>query len=138
VGSEENKALVRRYKLEILNGRRLDALGEVASEDYVDHAAFPGQAPGLGGFRQRLELIVRAFDPQWTMLDTVADADRVVVRWILRGVHRAAFLSFAATGAAIELNGIDMYAVKNGKFVEHWNVVDLSPLARVSAATETA
>jgi predicted ester cyclase len=127
---ERNEALVRRYKLEILNGRRLAALGEVASDDYLDHAAFPGQAPGLAGFRERLEALIRAFDPRWTILDLVADADTAVVRWALQGIHRDVFLGFAPTGRSIELHGIDMYRIQAGKLAEHWNVVDLSPLAR--------
>jgi hypothetical protein len=41
---EANKALLRRYKTGILNDRDVDALGEVGVADYLDHAAFPGQA----------------------------------------------------------------------------------------------
>lgn len=126
---EQNKRLVRRYKLEVLNGRRIEDLSQVAAQDYLDHAAFPGQAAGLEGFRDRLELLIRAFDPRWTVMDLVADADRAVVRWVLHGIHQGMFLGFAPTGGPIRLDGIDMYRIRDGKLAEHWNVVDLSPLA---------
>ena len=135
---ERNKALVRRYKLEILNGRRLAALGEVAAEDYLDHAAFPGQAPGLAGFRERLEMLIRALDPRWTILDLVADADTAVVRWAMDGIHREDFLGLPATARPVELHGIDVYRISAGRLAEHWNVVDLSPLATRRTEVVTA
>jgi predicted ester cyclase len=129
---ERNKALVRRYKLVILNGRQLTALDEVATDDYLDHAAFPGQAPGLAGFRERLEQLIGALDPRWTILDLVADTDTAVVRWALQGTHRDVFLGLSPTGRPVELRGIDMYRIRAGKLAEHWNVVDLSPLAGIA------
>ena len=125
---EANMALVRRYMLEILNGRRLDELGEIAATDYLDHAALPGQGPGQAGLRHRIDLLVQALDPRWTILDLVADPTVVVVRWVLHGVHRGALLGLPPTGRVIALAGIDMYRVRDARFAEHWNVVDLSPL----------
>jgi hypothetical protein len=51
--TQTNKELLRRYKVHILNDRDVGALDQVAAADYVDHAAFPGQAPGLKGLKQR-------------------------------------------------------------------------------------
>jgi hypothetical protein len=70
---EANKALLRRYKTGILNDRDVDALGEVAVADYLDHAAFPGQAPGLEGLKQRASILWQALDPHWTIDDVIRD-----------------------------------------------------------------
>lgn len=122
---EANKALLRRYKTDILNSRDLDALGEVAAVDYRDHAAFPGQAPGLEGLRQRAAVLFQALDPQWTIDDIVAESDIVVLRWHLDGKHIGVFLGIPATGRSCVMRGIDMYRVRDGQMCEHWNVVDL-------------
>jgi steroid delta-isomerase-like uncharacterized protein len=121
---EANKELVRRYKVEILNARDLDALDGVVSDDYVDHAAFPGQASGRAGLKQRLRLLFAALDPSWTVNDMVAEGDRVAVRWSHRGVHRGDFLGLPATGRQFVFKGIDTYRIENGRLAEHWNVVD--------------
>ena len=131
---DANKALLRRYKTGILNDRDLDALDEVASVDYVDHAAFPGQAPGLAGLKQRARLIWRTFDPHWTIDDVIAEDDIVVLRWHHTGRHRRDFAGIRATGASCVIRGIDMYRVRDGKMCEHWNVVDLYELWRASTA----
>jgi hypothetical protein len=47
-----NKALLRRYKVGILNNRDIYALDQVAAPGYLDHAAFPGQAQGREGLKQ--------------------------------------------------------------------------------------
>lgn len=121
---EANKALLRRYKVGILNERNVDALDEVAAPDYLDHAAFPGQDPGLTGLKQRISVLWQALDPTWTIHDIVAEDDKVVLRWSLAGSHTGEVLGVPASGKSIVINGIDMYRVRDGKMVEHWNVVD--------------
>lgn len=122
---EANKALLRRYKVDILNSRDIEALHEVAASDYLDHAAFPGQAGGLEGLKERASILWEALDPRWTIDDTIAEADMVVLRWRLTGTHRGTFLGVSPTGLPVTIRGIDMYRVKDGKMAEHWNVVDL-------------
>jgi steroid delta-isomerase-like uncharacterized protein len=122
---EANKALLRRYKTGILNARDVDALGEVAAVDYLDHAAFPGQAPGLEGLKQRASILWQALDPHWTIDDVIAERDIVVLRWHLSGHHVGAFAGIAATGQPCGIRGIDVYRVHNGKIAEHWNAVDI-------------
>ena len=129
---EANKALLRRYKAGILNDRDIDALGEVASVDYLDHAALPGQAPGLEGLKERVAIIWRTFDPSWTIDEAIAERDIVVLRWHLTGRHRRDFAGIPATGKPCVLRGIDIYRVRDGKMCEHWNVVDLYDLWRAS------
>lgn len=123
--TEANKALLRRYKTGILNTRDIDGLDQVAAPGYLDHAAFPGQAPGLEGLKQRAATLFLALDPQWTIHDAIAENDLVVLRWSLAGTHRGEFADILPTGKTFVLRGIDMYRVQDGKIAEHWNVVDM-------------
>lgn len=122
---EANKALLRRYKVDILNSRDLDALEEVAAVDYVDHAALPGQAPGLAGLKQRVTKLWQALEPQWAIDDIIAECDIVVLRWSHVGRHVGEFIGIPPTGRTFTNHGIDIYRVRDGKMAEHWNVVDL-------------
>ena len=122
---ETNKAIIRRYKVDILNSRNLAALDAIVGEDYLDHAAFPGQSPGRAGLKQRVSYLFDAFDPQWTIHDIVAEGDIVVVRWSHSAVHRGEFLGLQPTGREFTMRGIDIYRVTAGKMSEHWNVVDM-------------
>jgi steroid delta-isomerase-like uncharacterized protein len=123
--TEANKAIVRRYKVDILNSRDIDALDDVVALDYLDHAAFPDQGPGREGLKQRVATLFRALDPQWTIHDMIAERDIVVVRWSHSGTHRGEFLGIPPTGKAFTFKGIDICRIKDGKMAEHWNVVDM-------------
>jgi steroid delta-isomerase-like uncharacterized protein len=125
VNVDANKAIVRRYKVDILNSRNIDALDEIVAVDYLDHAAFPNQARGLTGLKQRVAYLFQALDPRWTIHDMIAERDIVVVRWSHSGTHRGDFLGIPPTGNAFTLRGIDIYRIGDGKLAEHWNVVDL-------------
>jgi steroid delta-isomerase-like uncharacterized protein len=127
---EANKAVVRRYKTGILNQRDIGALDEVIGTDYLDHSAFPGQERGREGLKRRIATIWEALDPVWTIHEMIAEDDRVVIRWSHSGTHRGEFLGIPPSGKPFTLGGIDIYRVRDGYMVEHWNVVDLLGLYR--------
>jgi predicted ester cyclase len=115
----------RRFFDEVLNGRRLDLLPEVAVDGYLDHRPLPGQALGIAGLRMRLTTILTSLDPHWTVEDVLADGDRVMVRWTLRGVQRGPFAGIGkATNRPFTITGIDLYRVRGGRLAEHWGEVD--------------
>jgi predicted SnoaL-like aldol condensation-catalyzing enzyme len=53
MSSEDNKALVRQFFEEVFNEKRLDRADEFVAPDYLDHAAVPGQGPGLEAAKQQ-------------------------------------------------------------------------------------
>jgi predicted SnoaL-like aldol condensation-catalyzing enzyme len=125
MSTEANKAIVRRFKEDILNGRDVDALDQIATEDYRDHAAFPGQEPGRQGMKWRISYLLAALDPHWTAYDFIAEGDLVAARWSLTGTHRGEFLGIPPTGKEFTLKVLEIYRLKGGKMAEHWNVVDM-------------
>jgi steroid delta-isomerase-like uncharacterized protein len=125
VGTDQNKATVRRYYEDVLNAGNLDALTELAMADYDEHDPLPGQANGLEGLRQRVEMLRSAFRPHFTIEDVIAEQDEVVVRWTNRGTQVKEFLGMPATGKSFTIAGIDIHRLRDGKMAEHWHVVDL-------------
>jgi steroid delta-isomerase-like uncharacterized protein len=53
VSPDDNKAIIRAYVETIFNQQQVDHAGELVDSDFVDHAALPGQAPGLEGVKQK-------------------------------------------------------------------------------------
>jgi steroid delta-isomerase-like uncharacterized protein len=142
-GHDDNKALVWRYYEEVLNGRRVDVLDEIAAEDYVEHDPFPGQGNGRDDLKARVRLLLAAFDPdRFTIEDTVAEGDRVVVRWTSTGTHSGEFMSIPATGRDFTISGIDIHAVRDERMAEHWHVVDqlgqMQQLGLIPRSSQTA
>ena len=75
---ESKKAIVRRFAEEILNEKKLERADEIMAQDYIDHGAMPGQAPGLQGFKSKASMWVDAVpDLRVRTEDMFADGDRV-------------------------------------------------------------
>jgi predicted ester cyclase len=134
----EPKDLVRRFVDEYQTGADERAFDELVHPDLLDHSRPPGVAPGAEGVRQQFNGFRAAFpDFRATILDQVAEGDRVVTRKVFHGTHLGAFQGIEPTGREIEINLIDIVRLADGQIVEHWNCVDrLGLLAQLGALPE--
>jgi predicted ester cyclase len=134
---ERNRATVLRFFRDVVGRGQMDVLDEVATENYEDHVALPGQGPGRAGLKHRIAVIRAAFQPRHVLHDVVVDDDLVAVRWTLSGTHAGPFLGLAATLRPVTFDGIDLYRMRDGCMAAHWNVVDLLAFYREVALTNT-
>jgi steroid delta-isomerase-like uncharacterized protein len=125
MSTEANKILARRVFEEVLNGRNLNLLDELAVPDYIEHNPLPGQSTGIEGIRDRYTTLFKAFDSQFTIDDVIAEGDKVVLRWTQAGTHIGPFLGMPRTDRSFRTTGIEIWRVENGKLAEHWDVVDV-------------
>lgn len=120
--SEENKELARR-SWKILEDP--DLLEEVYAEDLVWHE--PDQdVRGLEEAGRFVAVYKTAFpDLSVTVEDMVAEEDKVVSRVTIRGTHEGEIEEFGPpTGRRIELEGLTMHRLENGRIVEEWERYD--------------
>ncbi|MEA2486853.1 MAG: hypothetical protein QOF16_507 [Actinomycetota bacterium] len=122
--THDTKELVRRYYQDALGEGDLASLDELATPDYNDHGAFPGQGPGLEGLKRRVSMLHDCLAPRFAIEDVISDGDRLVVRWTNSGTHVAEFMGIPPTNKSFSIAGIDIYRVAGGKLAEHWDVVD--------------
>jgi steroid delta-isomerase-like uncharacterized protein len=133
--SEDNKALARR-SWELLEN--LDILDEVYASDLVWHE--PDQdVHGLEEARQFVTIYKTAFpDLNATVEDVISEGDSVVTRYTVRGTHEGEIEEFGPpTGKQIELQGITIHRIADGKIVEEWERYDnLSLMQQLGLAPE--
>lgn len=123
---KRNKQVTERIWSELVNGCRLEALAELVSPDFIDHAPLPGLPNDVNGLRQRLQILHRAFpDFHSTILDLVAENDKIVAFVISSGTHQDDFAGVPATGRHFSIQEIQILRIADGKMVEHWQVADL-------------
>ena len=121
MSTEENKALLRRLFEEVWNQGNLAPLHEVLAADFLYHP----DLRGLEAYKQAIRLYLTAFpDLHFTIEDMLAEGDRVVTRWTLRGTHQGPFQDIPPTGKQVTLTGISIFRVANGKGVEVWTDAD--------------
>jgi steroid delta-isomerase-like uncharacterized protein len=125
MNSEQNKQVVRRFVDEYQTAGNESAFDELLHPDFVNHSAAPGMSAGTDGVRQIFDMFRAAFpDFRATVLDQVAEGDKVVTRKVFHGTHDGGFMGIPATGREIEIVVIDILRIRDGKLAEHWGVFD--------------
>jgi predicted ester cyclase len=138
VSTEENKAIFRRYVEELSNQGMLELADEVFDR-YLAHQPD-------GSVLQRGPEDVKRFmgefhsafpDFHSTIEDQIAEGDKVVTRWRMRGTHEGEFRGMVPTGEQVEINGIGIFRFsEGGKVVESWDSYDQLNLMRQSIEQE--
>ncbi len=122
MSTQDNKALVQRFFEEVINQKNLAALDQFVSPTAVNHTVPSGLPQGPSQF---LSLHLTAFpDVKATVVDLLADGDKVVALVSIHGTHQGAFRAISATGKPITVMGINIFRIENGKMVEHWGLAD--------------
>ena len=122
--AEENKDLVRRYIEEVWSGHNLDAIDELVSPEYFNHAASTAEYQ-RGGAKLAVEWLLSVFpDHRFDIEDAAAEGDTVAVRGTMGGTHEGDLMGIAPTGKRVAVQQTHWFRVADGKVAEHWAVRD--------------
>jgi steroid delta-isomerase-like uncharacterized protein len=118
---EANKALIRRVFDEVIPAGDTAAMREAMAPDFFDHDPLPGQPAGAAGGEYVVSTMHTAQpDLQFTIDDLVAEADRVTIRWTLRGTNTGPMLGRPPTGQPVEVAAIVIFRIAEGRIAERW------------------
>ncbi|MEX5721014.1 ester cyclase [Geodermatophilus maliterrae] len=116
-----NKALIRRIFEEVIPGGDTATMRGLFDPDWVDHDPLPGQPAGLDGAAYVVSTMHTAHpDLRFVIDDLVAERDRVVIRWTLRGTNTGPMFGRPASGQPVELAAIVIFRVVDGRITERW------------------
>ena len=119
--TDNNKAIVRSV-YDAINDRDVAAFDALIAADVESHTPFPQPDAGLAGYRDVFAEVLAAFpDYRVEVHDQIAEGDEVVTRYTATGTQQGEFRGVAGTGQQVELIGIDIDRVRDGKVVEHWS-----------------
>ncbi len=126
---EENKAIVRRFMEESFGGGKPELVDDLLDPDFVRYDPYieAGEVRGAQTVKDNIVWFRNAFpDLSCTVEEQVAEGDKVVSRWTLRGTHRGDFFGVAGTGNRVEFTGIQIDRFdESGKIVEERAEFDL-------------
>lgn len=140
MSAEQNKAAALRFWEEGFGKGNLGIVDELMTASPVDHTPFPGVPAGREGYKQTMSMIRAAFPDMTIRTDeTIADGDRVVLRWTARGSHRGDFMGVPASGKPFEISGISILLMEGGKVAGDWTQWDaLGLMTQIGAIPEPA
>lgn len=124
--TESNKQTVRRFNKEFIEGGSEKAFAEIIDPSFINHTAPEGMPKGPEGVRYFFNGLLKPAFHELTVEinDQVAEGDKVTTYKSFYAIHKGDFFHLKASGKKVRINVIDIIRLQNGKFVEHWNVVD--------------
>ena len=128
---EANKEIIRTYFKTIDEAGKTgnaEIMDDFLSEDFVEHNPFPGIPPNREGWKQLFKMFAEATPGYHVIDDLIAEDDKVVAHITAYGKHVGNIFGIPATNKEFSMKGIVIWRLKNGKIVEHWNVLDLHNL----------
>lgn len=126
----KNIEVVQVVFSEVWSKGNVGLLDELFAADFVGH--FPGETfHGRAEVRNHVIAHRTAF-PDWTeeIEDTIAEKDRVVVRFRSRGTNLGEFLNNQPTGNRVEISEVAIFRFKDGRIVEQWVYPDMLSMQR--------
>ena len=121
-------ALLDRY-VAAVNAHDTSSFPDIHTESYIQHS---GRSPnGLAAQIENFRTIFgRMPDVQARVEDRIIAGDKVVARMAFSATHTQPLQGIAPTGRRFTLRTIDIWRVENGKFAEHWDIVDYQGLLK--------
>jgi steroid delta-isomerase-like uncharacterized protein len=122
---EDNKTVVRRFIDALFTEGDLEATDDYLSDDFVNHDSPLGLPPDAEGMRTAGAMFRTAF-PDWhsDLHALIREGDIVVERFTASGTHRGELMGVAPTGKLVELRGINIFRVHDGRITERWGRLD--------------
>jgi steroid delta-isomerase-like uncharacterized protein len=125
----KNKAVAARVFEEIFNQGKSQVADEIYASDFVNHGLHRNF--DLEEDQAAVHAEKKAFpDLKMTVDLMVAEGDLVTVVWTFRGTNTAAGYGLPPTGARVELRGITVWRIVDGKIREEWTSFDELQAAR--------
>jgi len=120
-----NKTLVLDYYQRVVADGAFRDIPKYIADSYIDHNAPPGSGTGPTWVEAHLRAIRHTF-PDFTlrMHEVIAEDEWVAVRVTGEGTHLGEWLGIEPSGRRIQLRGLNLDRVVNGRIVEHWGEAD--------------
>jgi steroid delta-isomerase-like uncharacterized protein len=129
VVEEQNKEIVKRFVEEENKGdaENNEVFKGLHAPDFSHY--FPSNNPKPMSLNEAIESVKPIFeafpDAVWSIEDLIAAGDKVIVRFVFRGTHEGEFMGIPPTGKKVEVGGIAIIRIENGKIVEDWEDADM-------------
>lgn len=127
-----NKMTVCRFNKEFIEGGDEKAFNEIMSPEFINRTAPPGVPPGPEGvlffFNQFLKPAFSGLTVE--ILQQTAEGDTVTTHKKFYATHTGEFMGVPPTGNKVVMEVMDILRLKEGRFTEHWNVVDWADIMR--------
>jgi len=139
MGTTENKELIRKFIVEVVNTGDVDRVADFVSSDCVETDGKVRVVSGIDGMADHIRGVRSTYpDLELTVERQIAEDDWVATQITARGTHRGEWLGIRPTGRQLVFTGVNVDKVGDGRIVEHGGAANmLEPLLEAGALRPT-
>ena len=117
----DNKAIFRRFYERAWNLGDLAVIDELLAPDFVNHEVKDASASHRDLYKQAVIESRTAF-PDWSLIidNLIAEGNQVAAHWRATGTHTGQAWGTEPSGRQLEMAGITIVRVANGKITDFW------------------
>ncbi len=122
---DRNKAIARTWFDDLMNGRDTSAIDRVYAPDYR-YRSPNWSVEGTDAAKSIAERLIEVMpDRVSTVIDQIAEGDRVATRWVSKGTPVQEIMGHEPDGGPIAVHGITLSTIRDSRIVEDWEIIDI-------------
>ncbi|TNE67615.1 MAG: ester cyclase [Bacteroidetes bacterium] len=129
------KEIVRKYTLEVINTGNVERISEFIDENYVEEYNEKRYILGIEGAIQHVLGVRKTYpDLNLQIKNQICEGEWVATSYTMTGTHSGEWMGIKPTNKMVQISGINLDRVINGKIVEHSGAANmLEPLLEIGA-----
>ncbi|WP_297690908.1 ester cyclase [uncultured Eudoraea sp.] len=121
-----NKKIVKEYIEQIINTGNTQNISDFISHDYreiyngdVHNVGIKGAIAHVQGVHETYAALELKVEKQWS------DNDYVITKYVMTGIHVGTWMDIKPTNKPVEIHGVNIDKVIDGKIIEHGGSANL-------------
>ena len=120
-----NKEIIKYFYEMVVSENLLNELPQYISKNCVQKVGENEMFIGIDGMRQHLVAVRKTYpDYKMEIIRQFEEGETVISEFIMRGTHKGEFVGIMPTDKVIEMTGINIDRIVNGKIIEHSGAVN--------------
>jgi steroid delta-isomerase-like uncharacterized protein len=122
---EKNIEMYEKTWDKVINKGQIDQINSNNFDENIVMVSSPENVVGLEAFKAYYQNFITGFsDIKFTILDAFGQGDKLVKHWNFKGKHSGDFFGMPATGRTVDLEGVTLVKMKNGKIAREHDFMD--------------
>lgn len=110
---------------DIVNNGDIDKINTTNFDSNITMISSPENIVGIDDFKAYYQNFLTGFSEiEFTVVDAFGQGDKIVKHWNFKGNHTGDFFGMPATGKAVDIDGVTIAKMKDGKIIQEQDFMD--------------
>jgi len=121
----ENLKMYETVWDDIINKGEIDKINQTNFDENVTLIRVPENIVGINGFKAYYQNYLTGFsDITFTIVNVFGQGNDIVKHWNFKGIHSGDFFGIPASGRQVDIDGVTMVKMKDGKIAQEQDFMD--------------